>query len=138
MKRTLLLCGVAAAAGVAAGLAMPNLGGAQSPVSAKNVLQSDLKGGIVEETLIQEVSFAPGAATPWHIHPDGHEVAYLLEGALTVEVEGQGKKMLKPGEGIHISPNVVHRGLTEGSATAKVLVVRLKGKDKPIMVPVQR
>jgi len=31
----------------------------------------------------------------------------------------------------------VHRGLTENNAMAKVLV-RLKGKDKPIMVPVQR
>jgi quercetin dioxygenase-like cupin family protein len=41
-----------------------------------------LKGGKVEETLVQEASFAPGAATPLHIHPDGHEeVAYLLEGA---------------------------------------------------------
>jgi hypothetical protein len=48
MKRTLLLYGVAAAAGFAAALAMPNRSGTQSQVSAKIVLQSDLRGGIVE------------------------------------------------------------------------------------------
>jgi hypothetical protein len=48
MKRTLLLYGVVAAAGVAAALAMPNRSGTQSPVSAKIVLQSGLRAGIVE------------------------------------------------------------------------------------------
>jgi quercetin dioxygenase-like cupin family protein len=92
MKRTLLLCGVAAAAGVAAGLGMPNRSGTQSQVSATIVLQPELKGGKVEETLIREVSFAPGAATPWHIHPDGHEeVAYLLAGAPDDRSGGQRK-----------------------------------------------
>jgi hypothetical protein len=46
---------------------------------------------------------------------------------------GQRNGLLKPGQGVHISPNGVPR-LTEGTAAAKVLVVRLNGKDKPVMV----
>jgi quercetin dioxygenase-like cupin family protein len=133
MKRTLLLYGVAAAAGVAATLAMPNRSGTQTQVSAKIVLQSDLRGGIIEETLVREASFAPCAATPWHIHPDGHEVSHLLEGALAIEVEGQGKgSMLSPGQGVHISPRADRR-----HCNGEVPVVRLKGTGKPVMVSVQ-
>jgi quercetin dioxygenase-like cupin family protein len=44
--------------------------------------------------------------------------------------------VIKAGEGFHVNANVVHRGVGEPSG-AKLLIVRLKPKDKPIMQPVQ-
>jgi quercetin dioxygenase-like cupin family protein len=40
--------------------------------------------------------------------------------------------MVRAGEGFHIDANLVHRGQAEAGG-AKVLVVRLKPKDKPVM-----
>jgi quercetin dioxygenase-like cupin family protein len=136
--KTKLLWGGALALAFAAGLATQPLVIAQSPISAKNVLQDALKGGVYEETLMQEVSIAPGGVVPWHIHPDGHEISYVLDGAIALDVDGIGKKTLKAGEGFHVQPNVPHSGMNEGSVPARLLVVRLKPKDQPVMVPVKR
>jgi quercetin dioxygenase-like cupin family protein len=129
MKNPILL-----ALAFGAGFAVHGLAGAQqSPVSARTVLQSDLKGGVMEEAVVQVYEFQPGAALPWHIHPDAHEIAFILDGALTLEVEGQGTRVLKPGEASHLAPNVVHRGFTDSNAGAKLVAVRLKPKDKPLV-----
>ena len=59
----------------------------------------------------------------------------MLEGAVKVEIDKQGGHVYKAGEGFHINANVVHRGVGEASG-GKLLVVRIKPKDKPIMQPV--
>jgi quercetin dioxygenase-like cupin family protein len=132
MKRTLLL-GTALALAFGAGLATQSMVGAQQqPINAKTVMDEPLVGGIYEQLLMQEVSFQPGAGVPWHIHPDGHEIAYVLEGALKLQVDGQPDRVLKAGEALHMNANVVHRGQAEAGG-AKLLIVRLKPKDKPVM-----
>src|SRR5712672_280765 len=136
MKRILLL-GAAIALAFGAGLATQSIVGAQQqPITSKTVMDDPLVGGIYEQMLMQEVSFQPGAGVPWHIHPDGHEIAYVLEGAIKLQVDGQPDRVLKPGEGLHMNANVVHRGQAEPSG-AKLLIVRLKPKDKPVMTPVE-
>jgi quercetin dioxygenase-like cupin family protein len=112
------------------------VGAQQQPITAKTVMDDPLVGGTYEQMLMQEVSFQPGAGVPWHIHPDGHEIAYVLEGAIKLQVDGQPDRVLKPGEGLHMNANVVHRGQAEASG-AKLLIVRLKPKDKPVMTTVQ-
>ena len=136
--RTKLLFGIALTLAFACGLSVPSFVGAQSPISAKNVMQDPLKGGIYEETIMQVVTIAPGGVVPWHIHPDGHEITYVLEGAITLDVDGVGKKTIPAGEGFHVQPNVPHMAVNEGSTPVRALVVRLKPKDQPIMVPVKR
>jgi hypothetical protein len=37
-----------------------------------------------------------------------------------------------------MQPNVVHRGSNDSNAPPKIVTLRIKPKDKPIMVPVQR
>ena len=84
MKRTLLL-GTALALAFGAGLATQSIVGAQTQPpapTAKTIMDEPLIGGIYEQMLMQEVSFQPGAGVPYHIHPDGHEIAYVLEGEL--------------------------------------------------------
>ena len=105
----------------------------QKQVTARTVLQTDVKGGVFEEAVTQVYEFPPGAVLPWHIHPDAHEIAYILDGALTLEIEGQGARLVKAGEATHVPPNAVHRGLADGKLGVKLVAVRFKPKDKPLV-----
>jgi quercetin dioxygenase-like cupin family protein len=81
-------------------------------------------------------SLPPGTVLPWHIHPDAHEVSYILSGELTLEIAGEGTKHLRAGESFYLHPNAIHRGLNEGPEPVKLFVVRVKPKDKPLAVEV--
>jgi Cupin domain len=63
-------------------------------------------------------SLRPGQALPWHVHPDGHELVYVLEGALTVEDQNHKITVTKAGEVNHVAPNVGHTARNDGT-TAK-------------------
>ena len=138
MYRKLFLGGFALAAAFGAGVVCSNFVVAQaSLINAKEVLREEMTGMPGQEVLVQFVELKPGAAIPWHLHPDAHEVTVIIEGAEMLEVEGQPVKKFGVGEGYHVQPNVVHRASNEGSVSAKVVTVRIKPKDKPVMVPVQ-
>jgi len=123
----------------AAGFLANNLAiGREPPVTAKTILQTDVKGGVLEEAVVQVYTFEPGAALPWHIHPDAHEIAYILEGSLTLEIEGQGSRVLRAGDASHVAPNVVHRGSTDPAQGTRLVAVRFKPKDKPLVTLIQR
>ena len=70
---------------------------------------------------------------PWHIHPDAHEIAYVLEGDFTFEREGDAPRQMKAGEADYLQPNVVHRGMNQSDTPVKLFVVRIKPKDKPLV-----
>jgi quercetin dioxygenase-like cupin family protein len=136
MQRPLLL-GAALALAFGAGLVTQSMVGAQTPTPPVDVVKEEpLVGGTSDNMVMQVVTLGPNAASPWHIHPDGHEISYVLEGAVKVEIDKQGGHVYKAGEGFHINANIVHRGVGEASG-GKLLVVRIKPKDKPIMQPVQ-
>ena len=136
MKRPLLL-GAALALVFGAGLVTQSMVGAQAPTPPVEVVKEEpLVGGTSDNMIMQVVTLAPNAASPWHIHPDGHEISYVLEGAVKVEIDKKGGHVYKAGEGFHINANIVHRGVGEASG-GKLLIVRIKPKDKPIMQPVQ-
>src|SRR5690242_19748310 len=127
MKRTLLLC---AAAALAFGLGF----GTQSIVSAqqqapavKTVMDEPLVGGTYEQMLMQE----------WSLPPDAHEITYVLEGEVVLKLDGKPDHPYKAGEGLHLNANVPHAAQA-GPNGAKLLIVRTKPKDKPVMQPVQR
>jgi hypothetical protein len=60
----------------------------QEPVKRTVLRKTDLAGIDGKEGLVYLIEVAPGATVPKHYHP-GHELAYLLEGSLTLEVEGK-------------------------------------------------
>lgn len=133
MKSRFILAALAAAAiAVTGGYAT-----AQGPagITIKNVLRDDLNGLTNQETIMQYLDIAPNAVVPWHTHPDGHEISFVVEGELTLEEEGKGKRKLSAGEGFHIQPGSPHTAVNTGSGTAKVLVVRLNEKGKAVAVP---
>lgn len=129
MTRTLLF---SAALVLGAGLAAPLLVAQQPAAGPKELIHEPLVGGVYDEMIMAEATLPPNANVPWHIHQDAHEIAYVLEGAIKVQLDKGGERVVKAGEGFHIDANLVHRGQAEASG-AKVLVVRLKPKDRPIM-----
>ncbi len=104
----------------------------QSAIIARPLIAQALAGEPDKEVNVQVYTFAPGAVLPWHIHPDAHEVAYVLEGDFTFELAGKAPTRLKAGEADYLPPNVVHRGRNEGDQPVKLFVVRIKPKDKPL------
>jgi quercetin dioxygenase-like cupin family protein len=111
---------------------------APGEVKAEHLLVSDLAGEPGKEVNIQVYTFPPGASVPWHIHPDAHEFDYQLDGALTLQTDGQASKVLKRGDAVYLAPNVVHRGLNVSrTQAAKIFVMRVKPKDKPLTTEVQ-
>jgi quercetin dioxygenase-like cupin family protein len=72
------------------------------------------------------------------MHPNGHEFTFVIEGEQTFEVDGVGTKAVKAGEVLYTPPNTAHFGRNATDKISKTLVVRIKDKDKPIMVEVKR
>lgn len=54
-----------------------------------------------------QVTFEPGARTHWHTHPLG-QTLQVLSGAGFVQLEGQDKLSIMPGDVIWIPPGVKH------------------------------
>jgi len=138
MRRKFLLAGAMLAVTLGAGLIFSDFASAQAPTPPRTVLREDLNGLDGQEVIMQEAVIAPGGSIPWHKHPDGHEISYVVEGTAKLEIEGQGVRELKPGEGFHIQPGTVHRAFNDSNAPAKVVVIRVNAKGKPIAVPVQK
>ena len=124
----LLLAGLAAA-----GLLFAREPDGQGAVTAQPLIAEALAGEAGEEVNAQVYTFPPGAVLPWHIHPDAHEIAYILEGTLTFQRAGEVPKELKAGDADYLPPNVVHRGMNKGDRPVKLFVVRIKPKDKPLV-----
>ena len=107
-------------------------------VKGKELLVADLAGEPGKEVNIQVYTFPPGASVPWHTHPDAHEFDYELDGALTLQTDGEGSKVLRRGDAVYVAPNVVHRGVNVSrTQSAKLFVVRVKPKDEPLTKEVQ-
>lgn len=111
---------------------------AQQKPTIQQLLQSDLQGIPGQETILEVLTIPPGGATPRHVHPDGHEIVYVLEGSTIAEVDGRETRSYGVGEVVHVPPNVPHIGRNASNTQPlKVLVIRIKDKSKPVMVPVK-
>ena len=110
---------------------------AQEPITRTLLLKPDVTGIEGKEALVLEVELAPGAVVGKHFHP-GHEIGYMLEGSLILEVEGKPPATFNSGDTFHIPTEVVH-GAKNASTTdgAKVLVFALFEKGQPGTTPVQ-
>jgi quercetin dioxygenase-like cupin family protein len=81
-------------------------------------------------------AFSPGAAAGRHTHP-GEVVGYVLEGTLTLEVQGQAALTLKAGDSFFIPAGSAHDVRNTGKAPAKVLATYIVEKGKPIVTSVK-
>jgi quercetin dioxygenase-like cupin family protein len=104
----------------------------------REILRTDLQNIPGQEMLFLTTDWTPGLRLPWHVHPDGHEFAYVVEGELTFEIAGLGEKVVKAGEVLYTPPNVRHYGRNATSKVTKTVVVRIKDKGQPTMVEVKK
>jgi quercetin dioxygenase-like cupin family protein len=138
MRRSLAVGGLLAA-GIAIGFGSAQVIRAQpAGYSTKLVYRTDLQNLPGQEMLIYASDWSPGFRLPWHMHPEGHEFVYVVEGEQTFEVDGVGMKVVKAGEVIHTPPNIAHFGRNATDKLSKTVVIRIKEKNQPILVEVKR
>lgn len=70
------------------------------------VLDSAWLGGGARVQAAQ-VTFTPGARTHWHTHPLG-QTLYVLSGLGWVQLEGEAKRAIRPGDVVAIAPGENH------------------------------
>jgi quercetin dioxygenase-like cupin family protein len=138
MKRYAIF-GATLTAGVMLGFVSSQIIQAQpSGYSTKLVYQGDLTNLPGQEVLIYASDWPSGFNLPWHMHPEGHEFVYVVQGEQTFDVDGVGTKVVKAGEVIHTPPNVAHFGRNATDKLSQTIVIRIKDKSQPVMVEVKK
>src|SRR5215813_13748096 len=96
---------------------------------------TDLPG---KEALMITVEYAPGGSSPIHRH-NAYAFVYVLEGSILMQVKGGKEVTLTPGQTFYENPSDVHVVSRNASNTepAKFLVVLVKDKGAPVVVPVK-
>ena len=96
------------------------------------LMNRELAGLPDKEILMLTVTYLPGGASLPHRH-DAQVFVYVLEGELTMQVDGSAPVTLRPGQTFYESPSDIHRISANASRTtpAKILVFMVKDKIKP-------
>ena len=83
------------------------------------------------------VDYAPGAASDAHLHP-GSVFAYVLEGTVITQLEGEQPMTYTKGQSWYESPKKPHLVSRNASVTgpAKLLVLLLSQEGEALKVPV--
>jgi len=75
-----------------------------SKVEAQDLFIKEFAGDPSKKVRSQLYTFPSGAVLPWHIHPDAHEIAYVIEGTFTFERAGEAPKVMKAGDADYVAP----------------------------------
>jgi quercetin dioxygenase-like cupin family protein len=106
-----------------------------TPTSAEQVaelMRRDLIGAPGKEVLMITVKYLAGAASLPHRH-DAQVFVYVLEGEVTMQLQGQAPVTLRPGQSFYEGPNDIHEVSANASQTApaRILVFMVKDKGEP-------
>ena len=84
------------------------------------------------------VVYPPGASDPIHRH-NAHAFVYVLEGTVVMQLKGGKEVTLTPGQTFYEGPDDIHVLGRNASSTkpAKFIVLLVKNKDAPVLVPVK-
>ena len=134
--RTSKLVGISAAVaaiGILGGLAL----NAQPPAAVKRniVFKQDMTLPD-REGVMALVEIPVGAQEGKHTH-FAEVYAFVLEGQVSLENEGNPTVTLKAGEVFHILPGKVHNATNNGTVTAKLAAVFVAEKGKPLTTKVE-
>ena len=136
--RRVLLSSIAGAA--AAVVAMWWVGATAQAASATvtPLMSKDLVYAAGKEISMFTVEYHPGAVDPIHTH-NAQAMVYVVEGSIVMQVKGGPAVTLKAGETFYEGPDDVHVVGRNASTTApaKFVVVLIKDKGAPLLVPVQ-
>ena len=103
-----------------------------TPLMTKEL--TDLPG---KEALMITVEYPPGGKDPVHRH-NAHAFVYVLEGSVVMQLKGGKPVRLTAGQTFYEGPDDIHVVGQSASSTApaKLLVVLIKNKGAPALVPV--
>jgi len=91
-----------------------------------------------KEVLMITVEHAPGGSSAIHRH-NAYAFVYVLEGSVIMQLKNGEQVTLTPGQPFYEGPDDVHLVDRNASSTepAKFLVVLIKNKGAPALVPVE-
>ena len=124
---------VVAVVGLAGG---PILDARQAPGVKRNIVLKEDMSIPGREGVMALVELPPGSAEGKHTHP-AEVFGFVLEGEVSLAIEGSPAATLKAGDVIHIAPGRIHEGKNNGSVSAKLAVVFIAEKGKPLTTPVK-
>jgi len=102
------------------------------------LMSKDLAESPGREALMITVEHAPGGSSAIHRH-NAHAFVYVLEGSVVMQLRGGQQVTLTAGQSFYEGPDDVHVVDRNASGTqpAKFLVVLIKDKGAPAVVPAQ-
>ena len=106
---------------------------AQQPAFKRTVLQTIELSITGREAVTAKAELPPGVSSGRHTHP-GEEIGYVLEGSVSIELDGQ-TKTLKAGEAFAIPAGKVHAATNTGTAPATIVSTYIVEKGKPLATP---
>ena len=133
LNKTAVVAGVMLAAGVGVGIAVDRTAFAQQPQPAikRTILQrADEPGAPNYEAVMAIAEIPPGMSSGRHKHP-GIELAYILDGSMTVEHDGSPTITVKAGDAV-MNKAEIHNAKNTGTKPVKILAVYLVEKGKPM------
>lgn len=91
-----------------------------------------------KEVLIAIVGYAPGQASAAHVH-SGSVFAYVLEGEIVSQLEGQPPVTYKAGQSWYETPRIGHLVSKNASATkpAKLIAWLIVDEGAPLLTPLK-
>ena len=103
-----------------------------------SLMSKDLPENPGREALMITVEYPPASSDPIHRH-NAHALVYVLEGSVVMQVKGGKQVTLTPGQTFYEGPDDVHVVGRNASNTkpAKFLVVLIKDKGAPVLVPAE-
>lgn len=87
------------------------------------------------EAKIVEVTYGPGESSPPHSHPCA-VVAYVVQGAVRMQVKGEKEAIYKAGQSFYEAPNGIHSVSANASQTepARFLAYFMCDHETPLTV----
>src|ERR1043166_7851113 len=123
MNKRLALAFVLVAAGIGIGVTVDRVAfaqQAQQPSIKRTVLQkADDPGNSKYEAVMAIAEIPPGGTSGRHTHP-GIELAYVLDGSVTLQHDGEAAKTYKAGDAMQ-NVSVIHNATNSGKKTVKIL-----------------
>ena len=133
LSRTAVVATAMLVAGIGVGIAVDRTAFAQQPQPGikRTILQRvDEPGAPNYEAVMAIAEIPPGQSSGRHKHP-GIELAYILDGSMTVERDGSAATIVKAGDAV-MNKAEVHNAKNTTAKPVKILAVYLVEKGKPM------
>jgi quercetin dioxygenase-like cupin family protein len=130
MKKSLAFASLIVAGTVSMATAhdVPETVGLDKP-EIRDLMSSALESAEALEVIVSHVALPPNVTLPKHWHP-GEEIAYVLQGSVTLILEGESEKEISEGE-VGVVPLKQVHSARSGDRGATIIVFRVHEQGQP-------